>query len=482
MSVTVPPAPSRGHRVRRIALSLAFPAAAAGIAWYVTRDDAPLTASTAAHDHAAMSGAPGRDGPRPVQLTPDQARRIGITFAAVEATPLAREIRTVGQVVVDETRVQTVSLKVEGWVETLHADFTGRAIRRGEPLLRLYSPALVTAQEELLLARRLVRDVEAGTADTRAGADDLVAGARRRLAYWDVPPEEIARIERTGEVQRTVTLRSPASGVITEKRVTAGQRVMAGEPLLRVADLSTVWVEGEVYEQDLRAVRTGQPATAEFDAWPGEAWPGRIAYVYPTLSPETRTTRVRVALANGDGRLRPGMYATLRVRGAADTGAPGLTVPRNAVLVTGERALVFRRLANGTLEPREVHVGTAAGDRIEIVRGLAVGDTVVASATFLLDAESNLGTALGGMGDMPGMEVIVPRTRDTARARSGTPAPRPMDPSMPMDMPMPGAPRPATQPRGTPRAPGSDPSRHEGHTMPVPAPAAGAHVHPSTAG
>lgn len=474
MSTAVPPAPSRGARVRRLALSLGLPVVAAGIAWYVTRGDATPAPTATAHDHAAMSGAATRDGPRPVQLTPDQARRIGITFAAVEATPLVREIRTVGQVVVDETRVQTVSLKVEGWVETLHADFTGRAIRRGEPLLRLYSPALVTAQEELLLARRLARDVAAGTADTRAGADDLVAGARRRLAYWDVPADEIARIERTGEVQRTVTLRSPASGVITEKRVTTGQRVMAGEPLLRVADLSTVWVEGEVYEQDLRAVRTGQPATAEFDAWPGEAWRGRIAYVYPTLSPETRTARVRVALANADGRLRPGLYATLRLRGAADAAAPGLTVPRNAVLVTGERALVFRRLANGTLEPREVEVGAAAGDRIEIVRGLAAGDTVVASATFLLDAESNLGTALGGMGDMPGMEVTVPPARDTATARPGTTARMPMDPSMPMAMPMPASPRTRTP---TP-APRTTPSPHEGHAMP--APAQGGHVHPST--
>ena len=177
----------------------------------------------------------------------------------------------------------------------------------------------------------------------------------------------------------------------------------------RVADLGTVWVEGDVYEQDLRAIRTGQAAVAELDAYPGERWTGRIDYVYPTLSAETRTARVRVALANPGLRLKPGMYATLRVTGGASTaGAPVLTVPRGAVLATGERSLVFVRRADGRLEPREVRLGAASDDRVEILRGVAVGDTVVASATFLVDAESNLGTALGGMGDMPGMEITVP--------------------------------------------------------------------------
>jgi len=175
-----------------------------------------------------------------------------------------------------------------------------------------------------------------------------------------------------------------------------------------VADLATVWVEGDVYEQDLRAVRQGQAATAELDAYPGERWTGRIAYVYPTLSPETRTARVRVALANPGRRLMPGMYATLHIEGAGRAAA--LTVPRAAILATGERQLVFVRRPDGRLEPRLVEVGAASDDRVEIIRGLTLGDTVVASATFLLDAESNLGTALGGMGDMPGMEFTLPPT------------------------------------------------------------------------
>ena len=200
--------------------------------------------------------------------------------------------------------------------------------------------------------------------------------------------------------------------------MTAGQRIMAGDAVYRLADLSTVWVDGDVYEQDLRAVRQGQRATAEFDAYPGERWAGRIAYVYPTLSPETRTARVRVALANPGLRLKPGMYATLHIEGAGSAAA--LTVPRAAVLATGERQLVFVRRADGRLEPREVTLGATSDDRAEILRGVSAGDTVVASATFLVDAESNLGTALGGMGDMPGMEITLPPAgprADSARAR-----------------------------------------------------------------
>jgi membrane fusion protein, copper/silver efflux system len=396
----------RGRRRLRAVALAAVPLLALAVAWWATRD-ATEPAAAGDHDHATMAmGGQSADSARPVALTAEEARRIGVTFAAVEASDVPREIRTVGQVTFDETRLTTIAPKVDGWVERLHVDYTGRPIRRGEPLFALYSPMLVTAQEELLLAHRLARDVAAGSADARAGADDLVASARRRLAYWDVPAGEIARIERSGQAQRALTLYAPTSGVVVEKNVTQGQRVMAGDALYRVADLSTVWVEGDVYEQDLRAVREGQSATAEFDAYPGESWSGRIAYVYPTLSPETRTARVRVALANPGLRLKPGMYATLRIVGTRR--ANTLTVPRSAILATGERQIVFVRRADGRLEPRVVEVGTISGDRAEIVRGVAVGDTVVASATFLLDAESNLGTALGGMGDMPGMEITLP--------------------------------------------------------------------------
>src|SRR5687767_6257290 len=248
-------------RPLRAAALVAVPLIALAVAWWATRG-ATEPAVAGDHDHATMAmGGQSGDSAGPVTLTTEEARRIGVTFAAVEASDVPREIRTVGQVTFDETRLTTIAAKVDGWVERLHVDYTGRPIRRGEPLFALYSPMLVTAQEELLLAHRLARDVAAGSVDARAGADDLVASARRRLAYWDVPASEIARIERSGQAQRALTLYAPTSGVVVEKNVTKGQRVMAGDALYRVADLNTVWVEGDVYEQDLRAVREGQSAT-----------------------------------------------------------------------------------------------------------------------------------------------------------------------------------------------------------------------------
>lgn len=404
------------NRTLRIAAIAGAPLLALGIALVATRnrDDAP---AAAAHDHAAMVA--GGDTARPVHIGGEDARRIGVTFAPVTLGPLGREVRTVGQVTVDETRTRTIAPKVDGWVERLYVDYTGQQVERGAPLLSIYSPMLVTAQEELLLAKRLAADVGAGSAESREDASDLVASARRRLVWLDVPPDEIARVERSGEAQRTIVLRSPASGIVLEKAVTAGQRIMAGDALYRVADLSVVWVEAEVYEQDLRTIRVGQTVAAEFDALPGERRTARIAYVYPVLTPETRTARIRVTLTNPGLRLKPGMYATLLVDGGA--GGATLSIPRGAVLATGERQIVFVLRPDGQLEPREVRTGAASGDRIEILHGVALGDTVVASATFLIDAESNLGTALGGMGDMPGMEITVPPApagaRDTARGR-----------------------------------------------------------------
>ncbi|MEP7067561.1 MAG: efflux RND transporter periplasmic adaptor subunit, partial [Gemmatimonadota bacterium] len=228
----------------------------------------------------------------------------------------------------------------------------------------------------------------------------------RRLAYWDIPASEIAEIERTGEVRKTLTLRAPAGGYVLEKNVLAGQKVMAGDALYKVADLSTVWAEGEVFEQDIGDVRVGATVQLDFEALSGKHRTGRISYVYPTLNPETRTLRVRIVLPNPNLELKPGMYATIRIAGTARANV--LTVPRSAVLSTGERSIVFVRDAKGGLVPREVALGATNDERIEILRGLAAGEMVVSSATFLVDAESNLGTALGGMGNMPGMEVTTP--------------------------------------------------------------------------
>ncbi len=391
-------------RILRLAAYPAVFLAAIGVVYLATRDGSAATNAPAAHDHtvAASAGSPAR----PVSLSDADARRIGVTFAPVTLAPLDREVRTVGQITLDETRVSAIAPKIDGWVERLYVNSTGQPVTAGQPLLAIYSPMLVTAQEELLLARRLQGEVASAESATTQRAADLVASARRRLAYWDIPPSEVADVERTGVVRKTLTLRAPAGGYVLEKNVLAGQKIMAGDALFRVADLSTVWVEGEVFEQDLASVRVGQTVRAELQALPGELRTGRIAYVHPTLNPETRTVRVRVVLPNRDLALKAGMYATLRITAGARDAV--LTVPRSAVLSTGERSIVFVRGSNGQLAPREVALGASNDSRVEILRGVRDGETVVASATFLVDAESNLGTALGGMGDMPGMEMTTP--------------------------------------------------------------------------
>ncbi|HEU4786707.1 MAG TPA: efflux RND transporter periplasmic adaptor subunit [Gemmatimonadaceae bacterium] len=379
-------------------------AGAIAVAALATRTKTVLAPSATTHNHAAGSTASALG--KSVKLSPADARRIGVTYATAELGPLSKEVRTVGQITFDETRVRTISPKIDGWVERLYVNATGQPVSVGQPLLSIYSPMLVSAQEELLLAKRLESDVAGASGDARQNASDLLASARRRLAYLDIPDGEIAEIERTGAVQRTLTLRATAGGYVLEKNVLAGQKIMAGDALYKVADLTSVWVEGEVFEQDIASVRVGQVVHADFEEMPGEHRIGRISYVYPTLDVETRTVRVRVALPNPDLRLKPGMYATIRIAGTAR--ASVLTVPRSAVLSTGERSIVFVRDPNGSLSPREVTVGASNDERVEIVRGVAPGETVVSSATFLVDAESNLGTALGGMGDMPGMDMTTP--------------------------------------------------------------------------
>lgn len=377
----------------------------------------------AGHVHGAAAGG---DSAMPVTLSAADQQRIGVTFAVVTEAPLERLVRAVAQVTYDETRVRSVTVRVDGYVDRLDANYVGQRVARGEPLLTLHSPMLAAAEGEYLVARRLVRQLEAQDApDARARAEAMLAAARRRLDHLDVPAAELERLERTGEAGSAFTVYAPGTGFVVEKAVLEGQRVMAGDPLFRLADLDVVWLEGEVFEQDLAAARVGVPVRAEFPALPGVERTGRITNVYPTLNPETRTARIRVELANGDLALKPGMYATIHFSG---DGAPVLSVPRSAVLVTGRRNLVFVKRPDGRFTPREIHIGAATDERIEVLGGLAPGDSVVASATFLVDAESNLGTAFGGMGNMPGMDMTAPEKappRPAAGAASPAPAPPP---------------------------------------------------------
>jgi membrane fusion protein, copper/silver efflux system len=385
----------------RVGASVLAIMAAAGVSFWATRHSEPPENATA-HAHGAQAT---KSEAKPVTLGAGEQGRIGITFGPVVRAPLDRSVRTVAQVTYDETRVKTVAPLIEGWVDELFVNFTGQPVRTGQPLFSIYSPMVVSAQQELLLARRLARDMSRGTAEAARSARDLLESSRRRLQYWGVAEDEIRQVEESGQIHRTVTLRSPYRGVVVEKSVLAGQRIMAGEVAYKIADLSRVWLEGEVFEQDLHAVRMGLPVSAEFTALPGVIRKGRVAYVYPTIDPETRTARIRVELPNREAALKPGMYATIRFSATTDT---VLSVPRSAVLATGERNFVFVRSAEGQFVPHPVTLGAATDTRVEILRGLKEGDTIVTSGTFLVDAESNLGSLMGGMGKMPGMDVTVP--------------------------------------------------------------------------
>ncbi len=404
-------APTGARRVLRIAVPLAVVALSIAIAFILTRDEPGASASTA---HDAM--APMGDSVVPVSLDAQATQRIGVTFAEVTAGPMTATVRSVGQVTYDETRTTAIAPKIDGWVESLHVNFTGQHVEQGAALLDIYSPMLVTAQEELLLAVGLVRDVANGTEDARRAAEEMRVAARRRLQYWDIPLADVERVERTGQVTRTITLRASSRGVVTEKFVLSGQRIMAGETLFRLADLRTVWIDGQVFEHDLALVRAGQRVSIEIQAYPGERWLGQVTYVYPFVDSATRTARIRVALANPGLRLKPGMFATVHL--TTTQRARVLSVPRSAVLATGQRSLVFLRTATGTLKPQDVVTGVISDDRVEIRSGLQAGDTVVASATFLIDAESNLKAALGSMAGMPGMDMPparpVPKQQDTS--------------------------------------------------------------------
>ena len=363
---------------------------------------APQSADT--HNHGAPASAAVAS---PVNLDPERARRIGITYAIAEAGPMTSVVHTVGSITYDETRLVNVSPKIEGWVEKLYVDFTGAPVTRGQLLMAVYSPMLVSAQEELILAKRLVETGSTGTA--AANARELLEAARRRLAYWDIPPSEIERIERSGTPQKTLVLRAPTSGFVVEKAVLQGQRIMPGMDLYRIADLSKVWVEGEVFEKDLALITVGRNARITFESYPGEAFSGKVSYVYPTITADSRTGRIRIELANPNLRFKPGMYANLEFE--VPVHGRGIHVPRSAVLQTGERTIAFVRMPDGSLAPREIKVGVATTEHVEVLSGITAGEVVVASASFLVDAESNLGAALNSMETTPARRATAPPTQ-----------------------------------------------------------------------
>lgn len=323
---------------------------------------------------------------------------IGVTSETVERRTLKKTIRTVGRVDFDERRLTDVTFKISGWVQDLFVDYTGKTVRKGEPLFTLYSPDLVTSQEEYLLALH-TRDqlVQSTLPEARTGSQGLVEAARRRLLLWDLTPQQIKALEERGTPQTYLTLFAPASGVVVEKMIVKGMRVEPGMRLYRIADLSTVWLTTDIYESEVSLVREGQEATISLSSYPGETFSGKITYIYPYLDTQTRTNKVRLEFANPQGKLKPGMYANSEI--AIDLGIT-LTVPESAVLQSGLRQVVFIEQGQGVFTPREVKLGVKADSRFVVLDGLTTGERVVTSGNFLLDSESKLQSATSMMGMM----------------------------------------------------------------------------------
>ena len=344
-----------------------------------------------------------------VRITPAQIAQFGITFATAEERTLEDRLRTVGVIEVNETRRVDVTTKFPGYVDRLYADFTGRFIEKGSRLLDVYAPALVAAQEEVLLARQLQERVGSqsipGLATTSV---DLEATARRRLSLWDITEDQIDALLANGVPSRTLSLRAPISGVILEKGVVEGAAFQAGETLFRLADLSDVWVNIEIRESEAALVALGSGAVATLAAYPDEAFSGVVDFVYPTVDARTRSVRARVVLRNPTGRLRPGMFASVRIN---TPHSQALSVPADAVVWTGDRTLLFVEQAEGGIRAVEAELGATVGDFVIVRSGVTAGQRVVSSAQYLIDAEANIGAIMRSMmgmmgaGDMSGMDM-----------------------------------------------------------------------------
>ena len=353
-----------------------------------------------------MTGTPGIGGKEGAVMIPAVMRQlIGVRSAPVTYASLGQEIRTVGTVGYDERGLTQVTVKTSGWVREVFVDSIGRPVRKGEPLFTLYSPDLLATQDEYLLAvRAQVQLAASPLAEVKANAGSLVASSRERLRLWDVTDLQIATLERRGTAEPVLTVYAPASGIVLAREALPGKYVEPGTTLYEVADLSTIWISADIYESEVAAVRLNQPASVTFAAYPGTTFRGTVTYIYPTMNAEARTVRVRLELPNPGLKLKPGMFGNVTLRtDAANT----LVVPKEAVLETGLRQLVFLDQGQGRYEPASVKLGRRSQDSVEVIEGLKEGDRIVTSANFLLDAESKLASASSmqammgrvGMGD-----------------------------------------------------------------------------------
>jgi Cu(I)/Ag(I) efflux system membrane fusion protein/cobalt-zinc-cadmium efflux system membrane fusion protein len=332
-----------------------------------------------------------------IRIDPVTMQNMGVRLGRVQREALVKDIRTIGNITYDETKIFTVNTKFSGWIEKLYINFIGEDVKKGQPLFDIYSPELVSAQEEYLLALNQYRKLgNSSYTGIRDGARRLLEASRTRLRYWDLTERQIARIDKSGRVQKILTIYSPASGIVTQKEAFIGHYVKEGEHQYEIVDLSSVWVDVDVYEYELPWVKKGMVAEMDLSYIPGKRFKGKVLFIYPYLDAKTRTAKLRLAFANPGYELKPGMYANIYLKSVI--AKSGLVIPQEAVIDSGVRKVVFVALGKGKFQPRDVKIGLEVGDAsYQVLDGLKEGDEIVLSAQFMLDSESRLREAIQKM-------------------------------------------------------------------------------------
>jgi Cu(I)/Ag(I) efflux system membrane fusion protein len=337
-----------------------------------------------------------------ITISTEKIQKLGVRTEVASLRALDRTVRAAGRVEPDERRIHAIAPRFEGYIERLYVNVTGQPVSKGQPLFEVYSPELVSAQREYAIAAQGMEAMKHADSEAQSAMRQLAESSLMRLRNWDISEAQVKALAKSGETKRTLTFRSPVSGIVTEKTAVQGMRFMPGEALYQVTDLSSVWIVADVFEQDIGLVKTGANARVTINAYPDKVFEGRVTYVYPRLSAATRTVPVRVELANPGYLLKPAMFAQvdLPVGGKA----PVLAIPDSAVIDSGTRRIVLVQLDEGRFAPREVRLGARSSGYVEVLEGVAAGEQVVVAANFLIDAESNLRAVIGGLGAEPAQE------------------------------------------------------------------------------